>query len=77
MVTADAVSITSNSQYGIYWDGLPGSTFDIKNSTITGNGAGARLSIAAGTVKLRGTNVSSNGDYGVGLYGGVVADLGT
>lgn len=77
VVTADTVSITNNSLYGIYWDGLAGSSFDIEASTITGNGIGARLNLVAGTVRIRGTNVSSNADLGMGLYGGPAVDLGT
>lgn len=41
VVTLDGASFTNNG-YGIRWDGLAGSSFDVKNSTLTGNGIGVQ-----------------------------------
>ena len=77
LLTATGLSLTGNTSWGIHWEGVAGSAFDIAGSTITGNGVGMQFADAGGTLKLRNSNVSSNGDVGIALYNNASADLGT
>lgn len=76
-VNADTVSFTNNGN-GINWSGF--GSFDIANSTITGNVVGVQLNsggAVAASFKLRGSNVASNSDSGLALTGNIATDLGT
>jgi Protein of unknown function (DUF1565) len=77
-ITADGLSLTNNN-YGIYWQGAAATSFDLRNSTITGNtSVGVSVSGVPGTsFKLRGSTVSRNTVDGVYLSGSMTADLGT
>lgn len=77
-ITADGLSLTNNN-YGIYWQGAAATSFDLRNSTITGNtSVGVSVSGVPGTsFKLRGSTVSGNSVDGVYLSGSMTADLGT
>ena len=83
-LTADGLSLTNNG-YGIFWTGRSGSSFDLRNSTISGStltggvgGIGIYLYFAElSSLKLRGSTVSGNVQYGVEIDGNLTADLGT
>jgi hypothetical protein len=74
-VTLTSSSVTNGSN-GINWAGLAGSTFTLSAATLTGNQTGITFD-GAGSLKLRGSSVSSSTDTGVALYSTVTADLGT
>ena len=76
-VVVDTVSMTNN-QRGVFWEsGAPTlTTFDIRDSAITGNAIGLYLG-SSGAVKLRASNVSNNTDAGVYAYGATQIDFGT
>ena len=61
LLVADGLSLTNNS-FGIAWEGLPSTRFDIANAAITGNTIGAQVASSGGTFKLRDSNVSNNSD---------------
>ena len=81
---ADGLSLTNNG-YGIYWTGRSGSSFDLRNSTISGStltggvgGIGIYLYFAeSSSLTLRGSSVTGNVQYGVEIDGNLSADLGT
>ena len=81
---ADGLSLTNNG-YGIYWTGRSGSSFDLRNSTISGStltggvgGIGIYLYFAeSSSLKLRDSSVTGNLQYGVEIDGNLSADLGT
>ena len=81
---ADGLSLTNNG-YGIYWTGRSGSSFDLRNSTISGStltggvgGIGIYLYFAeSSSLTLRGSSVTGNVQYGVEIDGNLIADLGT
>ena len=81
---ADGLSLTNNG-YGIYWTGRSGSSFDLRNSTISGStltggvgGIGIYLYFAeSSSLKLRDSSVTGNVQYGVEIDGNLSADLGT
>jgi hypothetical protein len=75
-VTAATVSMTNNA-YGVVWDGITGTAFDLRNMVVTGNGIGLQFSSIAASLKLRGSTVSGNADAGLALFSTIVADLGT
>ena len=77
-VTADGLSLTNNVN-GIVWYGATGASFDLRNSTISGNTASGILvdSPAGASFKLRGSTVSGNTTDGLSLAGAMTADLGT
>ena len=77
-VTADGLSLINNAN-GIGWYGTAGASFDLRNSTISGNTAiGILVDSAAGaTFKLRGSTVSGNTTDGLSLAGAMTVDLGT
>jgi hypothetical protein len=75
-IIADGVSLTNNG-FGIIWTGAPGSSIDMKNSIVTGNGTGIQVNGSSGSLKLRGSNVSNNTDSGVAVFASVATDLGT
>ena len=83
-LTADGLSLTNNG-YGIFWTGRSGSSFDLRNSTISGStltggvgGIGIYLYFAElSSLKLRGSTVTGNVQYGVEIDGNLNADLGT
>ena len=83
-LTADGLSLTNNG-YGIFWTGRSGSSFDLRNSTISGStltggvgGIGIYLYFAElSSLKLRDSSVTGNLQYGVEIDGNLNADLGT
>lgn len=84
VITADGASLTNNA-YGIFWTGRTGSSFDLRNSTISGStltggvgGIGIYLYFAElSSLKLRDSTVTGNVQYGVEIDGNLNADLGT
>jgi len=79
-LTVDGSSLTNN-HYGILWvNSRGGPSFDLRNTTITGDGIaggiGVSLSLGSGTLKMRGSTVSNNADSGVRLQGTMTTDLG-
>ena len=86
LITADGASLTDNA-YGIYWTGRTGTSFDLRNSTISGStvnsttgvgGIGVFISFAeSSSLKLRDSSVTGNTQYGVEIDGNLNADLGT
>ena len=86
VVTIDQSSFTNHIGDGIRWNGLPGTSFTITNSTFTGNGqagnyTGIDFEGTGGSLSLRNSTVSSNtGDgifVGQAAAAGVSVDLGT
>lgn len=78
-ITADGLSL-SNNKYGIYWSGAGGTSFDLRNSTISGNTAIGIWVVDApvgASLKLRGSTVSGNTSDGLSLTGTLAVDLGT
>ena len=80
-ITADGASLANNA-YAIFWTGRTGTTFDLRNSTFSGStaagGIGIYVSFAeSSSLKLRGSTVSGNAQYGVEIDGNLSADLGT
>ncbi|MEO8924448.1 MAG: DUF1565 domain-containing protein [Caldimonas sp.] len=75
-ITADGVSLTNNTT-GIIWTGAPGTSIDLKNSSVTGNVTGIQVDGTSVALKLRTSNVSGNSDSGVAIFNNVAADLGT
>jgi Right handed beta helix region len=76
IVTMNGASFSNNTS-GISWQGVAGTSFDIAGSSITGNGTGISIASSGGSLKLRGSTVSSNTGDGMALSGGLVVDLGT
>ena len=81
VITADGASLTNNA-YGIFWTGRTGTTFDLRNSMVSGSTAAGGIGIyiyyaEASSLKLRGSTVSGNAQYGVEIDGNLSADLGT
>ena len=74
-LTLDGSSLTANDS-GLNWTGRAGSTFDVRNSTLTGNRIGATVTLGAGTFTLRGSSLSNNTSQGLALSGGLTVDLG-
>ncbi len=77
-ITANGLSLTNN-KYGIYWSSAAATSFDLLNSTITGNTniGVTMIGVPGASFKLRGSTVSGNTVDGVTLSGSMTADLGT
>ena len=75
VVTVTGSNLTG-STYGIQWDAVAGTTFDVESTTITGNQTGLSFN-AAGSLRLRGSNVSNNTARGVAVFATATCDLGT
>jgi hypothetical protein len=81
VITADGANLTNNA-YGIFWTGRTGTSFDLRNSTVSGStvagGIGIYIYFAeSSSLKLRGSTVSGNAQYGVEIDGNLAADLGS
>ena len=76
IVTLNGASFSNNTN-GISWQGVSGTSFDIAGSSFTGNGTGISIASSGGSLKLRGSTVSSNTGDGVALSGSIVVDVGS
>ena len=80
-IAADGASLANNA-YAIFWTGRTGTIFDLLNSTVSGSTVAGGIGIyvfsaESSSLKLRGSTVSGNAQYGVEIDGNLSADLGT